>query len=313
MKNIYKVLFWILLLFLSTNISFWQIEVEYQNIGEISNNWDIIKTSYKTRESCNNSIFSLLWLNLFKNETCSNTPIIPTTPFTISFAVSSYPLCNQNDMVAPNWITISSCDVWETTFWSWLVSKYFQWWQINYRTSSSPISSSKRSGLIFDWMRFSNDNSIFYEGDYTRWILWEETGMYNNAWQYWPCASWYHIPSSLEWYNFLKSIWVQWTNNWQENTYLNPITSNVNIYNHLESTWSLINSQLRDLLGLKHWYAQPYLTDTQGTGYSTLYWSRDRFSLLSNSIGGFQLDSEWVRMRNTLWSARAFPLRCFKD
>lgn len=140
-------------------------------------------------------------------------------------ASSTYGLCNTADIIVCSWewvwFTIAGCNVWtdiaSTAFndsnWYW---ELFQWWnnaeiktadvnvdQISETTDNSTYESwffvsSSTLPSPYDWTS-SQNNDLWWDND---WAWTDEQ-------RKWPCKTWYHIPSKLEW-SWIHTAWQWW-------------------------------------------------------------------------------------------------------
>jgi len=154
------------------------------------------------------------WINWWTTDSCSanNTNI------------SQYPWCNEIDITV--WAyTISACNLWETiagTDRSYSWGDYYQWW----RNKNFPYTTNNidRETTPIDWSIWLNASTDTYflvrDASLASPYTWASTDITNNWWEttntsvarQWPCASWYHVPSSTEWSWIVTAWW--WWNDW---------------------------------------------------------------------------------------------------
>ena len=138
-----------------------------------------------------------------------------------------------------NWITIADKNLWATTVYnSWDTlseancGKYYQWGN-NYgfpRTWSVTTSTAQVNAQNYwPWNYYSDSTfrsnwwtSRSWDSSWNQNLWWWTTD--TNSAKQWPCNSWYHIPSKIEYVNLLSlltNIWIDTTSRWSTfNTYL---------------------------------------------------------------------------------------------
>jgi hypothetical protein len=120
----------------------------------------------------------------------------------------NYPWCDTPDITT--WtITISACNVWTNTAWITATSygKYFQFgknqntddswdqWSVDWAT---PIGIDGASANLW-WVMNADKTTATYVNSTEA----------NKTLMQWPCATWYHIPTSKEWVD-LYTAWNWW-------------------------------------------------------------------------------------------------------
>jgi len=160
--------------------------------------------------------------------TWQNTP----TPFSSTTTYWEWTAneCSLPDIIvckwAWTWYTISACNVWATTASTdWTVSrwKYFQWWRnkgfvygdTSQQKTTIPWTVWLNSWTDTYWFVWSGSLAIPYtwaNSDITN--NWGETTNTSIARQ-WPCATWYHVPSKVEWASIF-SAWQWLTSSWAD-------------------------------------------------------------------------------------------------
>lgn len=105
---------------------------------------------------------------------------------------TTYPWCNTQDITinSKDWNQVwSACNIWTSISWLWKESywNYFSWWMDAYETILEKINeNSKDTKDINAWWDITNTAES----------------------RKWPCASWYHVPSKIEWeYAILIITW----------------------------------------------------------------------------------------------------------
>ena len=146
-------------------------------------------------------------------------------------------LCDLDDIHVPSLCTewnawcyvIAACNVWTTvaTTIQTIYDKYFQWWN-NAQLLTNTVTSNYQVDASSYWPDTKNWN--YYSTVFIKWFndwssiqndnLWWNTDNTSSARQ-WPCPSWYHIPSQIEW-AWLVTAWdwtlwnIAWTTEWAE-------------------------------------------------------------------------------------------------
>ncbi len=147
--------------------------------------------------------WTCLWIDWWTNVTCSANHIA---------SITTYPWCNELDIVMWDYI-ISSCNVWSTIAWT-SSSSYWNYYQFG-KSDTSWVNWNWE--YAYDW-KSPGWTDAWSANDW--WISESErtTATYANqdstdqVLMQWPCASWYHIPTALEW-AVLHILWW-WENDW---------------------------------------------------------------------------------------------------
>ena len=198
--------------------------------------------------------------------------------------ITNYPWCDTDDITF--WtITIAACNVWtnkaartsDDTEWYW---SYFQFGRSDTTWTNSSSSYSydwKSPGWTDDW----SANLWWVSESDKETITYSASTDENKLKMKWPCASWYHVPTTKEWVN-LKDV-SDITNVATAYSKLKLPVSGYRIYNNGNKTH-------------------------QGSDGS--YWSAS-----PNGVNGnrFYFDSSTIRISEGIARSRGYPVRCFKN
>ena len=225
-----------------------------------------------------------------------------STSWEILTATSFYDWCDTWDIIvcswAGAWYTVSACNVWTTTSWLAAASYWelFQWWNNAWMKSSWTSWTQVDASWYGPWNYYNDATFITPGSTENSWTsvynadLWWHTTNTDEARQ-WPCATWYHIPSSTEW----SGAWNAW--GW--------------------STITDISNWLN--LPLTGWYNSA--KQSLSSSY-TYYWATDSHS---NLTIGSATGPVWkaLTIASPYWSnwtvayywaqANGAPVRCFKN
>jgi len=158
-------------------------------------------------------------------------------------ASSTYPECDTPDIKLSNWQTWAACNVSATKafnwvnlpyvcWWTWCINDpypsshniywgYFQWWRNDDIASTSSTSAIVPSWTLannvghnyfinwlvdvnYDWINSRNPDLWWWS--WTTYTSWTYYTRWNPTTMQWPCNSWYHVPTMLEWSNAAISI-----------------------------------------------------------------------------------------------------------
>ncbi len=156
------------------------------------------------------------------------------------------------------------------------------------------------------WQNGSTDNDTHYNnlwwwsGDDTAWDWW-----WINNWdmRQWPCDTWYHVPSIMEWESVLH-IFASIVGQDLKGSTLHHFTNSTN-------AWKFKNAFKLPFPGFR--YSNTSLLEYQGSiGYywsSSPYYGDDR----PNNARTFYLNSSYVDANGSNLRTSGNPVRCFKD
>lgn len=214
-----------------------------------------------------------------------------------------------------NWLTIADKNLWATSTDISSTASYwnaYQWWNNYgwlYGSSVTKLTTQVDATNYWPWNYYSDSN---YRYNNTWWnnASWDSSWNKNLRWgvtdtyaaRQWPCASWYHIPSTTDMTN-LQTIWVAlWAlstsnYNWWKTYLFMPqqwaiLTTN--------ATWSSSSSYVglrtSDAVSNLNWYAHLFMAlaseirNTQGTGEYSIAWIRP----FKNEA--VQPDTSWTKL-----------------
>lgn len=222
-------------------------------------------------------------------------------------ALTTYPWCDSPDIYL--WDTIiSSCNVWTNISWTWVSSYwwYFQWWRNKMFATSD---SSQRATTIpwITWLNAATDTYDFVWSDTLPWS-WSDDNIDDNwGWFHWytwdsnyeypteftnqqgPCASWYHVPDSVEW----SKVAFNW--GW------------VSSLDGMSNNWS----EMANLLKLPYvWWRSGYDWSLMMVWTHGCYWSSDNPNYNLTIADGTLIPNSWWKGSNNFdW----LSVRCFKN
>ncbi len=142
------------------------------------------------------------------------------------------------------------------------------------------------------------DNLWWWSGDDTAWDWW-----WINNWdtRQWPCDTWYHVPSIMEWESVLQMF--------ASSVGQNLIGSPLHYFSNSTNAWKFRNAFLLPLAGGRRYY-NASLYDQGSYGY---YWSSSPGYGNSDRTRYFYLSSSNVNADNVSIRAYGYSVRCFKD
>ncbi len=221
----------------------------------------------------NNYAWTCDGLNWWTNDTCS-----------ASHENTTYPWCDNEDITFGIY-TISACNVWTNIAWT-SASSYGDHFQFG-RNVTYPTWTNWNVWYTYDWKSpggadsWSANDWWVYES-----VKWTATYQNSNSasqtLMQWPCATWYHIPTDVEW-NGILVAWGWWSNG-------------TNMMNAIKLPFAGYRGASNAILG--------------GQGSSALYWTATptdaysyRFSFNASSISPSTSSYRWD----------GFSIRCFKN
>jgi len=210
-----------------------------------------IQTAYSWTSLANNDNVSYLlnqtsnqWLIKLTNLVLLNW-FISTTTRTVLDCIDSWEIvywtndwldtwltCNNNIIICSwnwTWTIIASCNEWANVVWTWSDSygNYFQWWRnkwFAFNDSSHETTQIANvdynplndwSWFVYDWSLWSNRFDWIVNEDNNLW--WYNWWTGTNIQKKWPCATWYHVPSRIEFINLSAIGQSTWWHNWWTN------------------------------------------------------------------------------------------------
>ncbi len=282
---------WTILINDTQKTDLWLALQEAYTWSELANIW-VYSDLLSTPES---ELANYVDLVVLKNLTVSNTSTTPEEEPSIDW----YPWCDTANIELLNWQVWSACNLWTNTAWTWTASywKYFQWWNNAAMTTSSPTSTTLVTlatlAWYWNWVFYEDELYIYWWSNWYEWFAsWKEDLWWSitdtNTARQWPCADWWHVPSTSEWEDALTEI--AWTTSCSDSTCAEAFQNK--------------------LLLPFAWYIQ--FTDATMTDETTQwhYWSSDLVGWMAWACVHVKADQAYSEfIFNSAWAS----LRCIKD
>jgi hypothetical protein len=217
--------------------------------------------------------------------------------------------CNSAPDITMWSYTIKACNLWATYVYNWTEKaevrwNYYQWWNNYWFANNLSWDWWNQVDASSYWPWNYYNNSTFRAG-YSDWSsvkndnLWWDTTNTDEARQ-WPCPSWYHVPTTLEWDGLVKA-WF--TSKW--------VSCTASAWSYCSWSWdaSLTNfkSDLKlSVSGRRNRHDGSVLN--QGSLGS--YWSSSPYGTYARSL---YFDSSYVYPQSNFYRAYGFSVRCFKN
>lgn len=237
-------------------------------------------------------------LDWWTSVSCSMNHITPTT---------TYPWCDSPDIYLRDTI-ISSCNVWTNTSWTWVSSYgwFFQWWR-NKMFATNDLSQRSTTIPWVTWLDATTDFYDFVWSDTLPWS-WSDDDISSNWWwshwytwdwsyqtptdftsQQWPCASWYHVPDSVEWSKVAYNWWWISSLDW------------------MSDSWT----EMANILKLPYvWWRSGYDGTLMMVWVHGCYWSSDSPNYNLTIWDDTLIPNSWWKGSNNFdW----LSVRCFKN
>ena len=139
-----------------------------------------------------------------------------STAWTIFVATSKYTWCNTNDIILCSWAwiwyTIAACNVWSTTAGTTSIS-YGNFFQFGKKDTSwvNWYSWYSYDWKASGWVNWWSANDWWIEDAEKETAIYSNQNTTDQDKMRWPCDTWYHVPSILEW-SWILTSWWWWTN-----------------------------------------------------------------------------------------------------
>jgi len=240
------------------------------------------------------NITILKWQKSLINNT--NTTIIPAPAFPsctasgqIKTSVNTYWTCSAANIIVCSWnwtwYEIAACNVWTSIAWT-TPSSYWDYYQFG-RNQPYPIWANWDILWNYDWKSpgwkdawSANDWWVLDINNFTS--SYKNSTTVNKTKMQWPCISWYHVPTQLEWHNIFIPLWTSQIAN--------------NITNQLKlPMWGYIDG------------ISPTLVYSGSKGY---YWSSS--PVVNNGVF-LNIISTAIYTASSTARSVGIPVRCFKN
>jgi hypothetical protein len=237
-------------------------------------------------------------------------------------------MANQTwkNIIVRNWngsgFTIMDRNLWAVNAYTWNENSsvqwnYYQWWN-NYWFSSSETLSDTSTGQVstldnWPWNYYFSSTFIYGNNNWSSnqnnnlwWWEWDtltSNWTWTNINRQWPCADWYHVPSTLEWH-WLFQAWCKYR--W----WTNCVVSDWNSLSWSSLWWNATFTNFQSDLklpfaGYRNWEAgSVYSQGTEG-----LYWS----SSSSASVYYLHFNSSEIYPQYGNYHAYGMSARCFRN
>ena len=217
-------------------------------------------------------------------------------------------------------LTMLDKNEWASVAWTWADS----YWELYQRWNNAPIREAPISTGRVEYENYWPWHS-FYDATFrygsSMYDYWQDNIHYNNLWWWsgddtawdwwwinnwdirqWPCDTWYHVPSIMEWESVLQ-MFASSVGQDLDGSTLHYFTDSTN-------AWKFRNAFKLPFAGHRYYYNASLLNQ----GLYGFYWSSSPYSSGSpNSVRYLYLNSSYVYANNSHYRACGFSVRCFKD
>ncbi len=206
---------------------------------------------------------------------------------------SNWLTCNSDIYVCNwtwTWFALKSCNIWSSQLWTWTNRmtwwSRFQWWNNN--TFILNVNNTNTwwylANISTNWPSNYYSSWVFLIGN--PWFSW----IWTNLWWFndntslskkWPCPTWYHVPTSLEWTDLLNLKWDK---------------NNLNDYQSLYDDLYIPTARYLDWATWQNYWS----------AIQTHLWTSEQWkALMIYNTPNISIIARWVNN----W----YPIRCFKN